>query len=202
MKIIFATHNQGKLIEMKKILSDLEVVGLKDIGITEEIIEDGATFEENALKKARYANKKTKKWTIADDSGLCIVSLGGAPGVKSARWAGVDATSNDLVNLTLKRLKDIPIEKRNAYFESAAVLISPEGTEWTFNGRINGSIAIEPRGEALPNLPYDVIFIPEGINKTFAEIPENEKNSMSHRGKAFEKLRKKLITIDKPKKIQ
>lgn len=190
-RIIFATHNQGKVKEMKDILSGLpvEVLSAEEAGISEDVVEDGKTFEENALKKARFIAEKTGDWAVADDSGLCIESLGGAPGVHSARWAG-DREIANLVEYTLEKMKDIPAEKRDAYFESAAVLCAPDGRHWSFRGTVNGMIPFEARGKNRPKLPYDVIFIPEGYGKTFAEMSDGEKNSLSHRGAAFLQLKK------------
>jgi len=190
MKIIFATQNPGKIIEMKKILDGFEVVGMEDIGVMEEVEEDRNTLEGNALKKARFVWEKTKEWVVADDTGLFIESLNGAPGVKSARWAGEGASGNDLMNLALSKLKGK--ENRNAYFESVVVLISPKGEKNIFRGRANGKIAKEPSGVPLPKLPYDVLFIPDGHNVSFAEMTREEKNQISHRGLAFQKLRKFL----------
>jgi len=192
MRIVFATQNKGKLIEMRKILSGFEVLGMEDIGIFDDIIEDGKTFEENALKKARFVAERIKDYVIADDSGICIQALGGAPGVYSARWAGEGASGEEIVNHTLKKMEGIQEGKRKAWFETAAVLITPEGEEKVFVGKVDGAIPLTPSGKALPKLPYDVIFIPDGHDKTFAEISEEEKNAMSHRGKAFRELKKYL----------
>lgn len=206
MKIIFATQNQGKIKEMKAILSDLkiDVLSAREFGITEEPIEDGKTFEENALIKARFIAQKTNEYSVADDSGLCIKALNGAPGVHTARWAGSRPASsavgeNDhdkiLVEYTLEKMKAVPSDKRQAYFESAVALVSPDGKEWTFSGQVHGSISFESRGIALPRLPYDSIFTPEGFMKTFAEMSGEEKNQISHRGSAFEKLKEQIKKI-------
>lgn len=195
-RIIFATHNQGKVKEMKDILSGLpvQVLSAEEAGIFEDVVEDGKTFEENALKKARFITEKTGDWAVADDSGLCIESLGGAPGVHSARWAG-DREIANLAEYTLEKLKDIPAEKRGAYLESSAVLCAPDGRHWSFSGTISGTIPFKERGIDRPKLPYDVIFIPKGYDKTFAEMSDSEKNSLSHRGAAFLQLKKYLEEI-------
>jgi len=197
MKIIFATHNQGKLIEMKKILAGLDVLGIEEIGIMEDVEEDGKTFEENALKKARFIFDKIdnnfnsgKYCIIADDSGLCIKALDGMPGVFSARWSG----GRNIVDFTLEKMKNIPDGQREAWFETAAALIDFNGKEMIFSGRMHGKIVFEPRGVPLPKLPYDSIFIPNGLKKTVAEISEDEKNSMSQRGQAFSALKKYIQT--------
>lgn len=197
MRIIFATQNKGKLIEMKKILSDFEVVGMEDIGINEDVLEDGKTFEENAFKKARFVSERVNEYVIADDSGICIKSLDGAPGVYSARWAGEGASSDDIVRHTLKKLESFPEGERGAWIETAAVLVMPDGKEKSFVGKIEGYVPFAPSGKALPKLPYDVIFVPKGYTKTFAEISEEEKNSISHRGRAFRELKNYLLDINK-----
>jgi len=193
MKIIFATHNPGKLKEIRAILSDLgiAVIGAEEAGVDQEPLENGATFAENALLKARFVleRAKEKAWVMADDSGLCIHALNDAPGVFSSRWAGEDADAEVLVPHTLEELKDVPAEKRTAWFETTVALISPEGQEWTFNGKVDGTIAFTPKGEPRPKLPYDTIFIPRNFSKTFAEMTDEEKNSLSHRGEAFRKLK-------------
>lgn len=165
---------------------DLEVLSAGEMGIIEEVEEDRNTFAGNAYKKASFVAGRLKEWAVSDDSGLCIDVLGGEPGVKSARWAG---PGKDLVSFTLEKMKDISEGARQAYFESAAVLVSPQGEHWTFRGRIDGIISLSPQGQPRPGLPYDAIFIPQGFNKTFAEISEEEKNSLSHRGWAFKQLR-------------
>lgn len=196
MKLVFATHNAGKIREMKNILAglDLEIVSAVDAGVLEEPVEDGATFADNALIKARYTAEKTGEWTVADDSGLCVEFLNGAPGVFSARWAGEGASGEEKANKVLRELSKAPLEKRKAYFESALVLVSPLGEHWIFSGRIHGHITTEKR-EAFsrPNLPYDVILAPDGYEKTFGEMTDEEKNALSHRGKAFRDLKDFLL---------
>lgn len=193
MKLIFATQNQGKLKEIKDILKDLniEVLSLENVGITEEIAEDGKTCIENALKKASYVAKESGHWALADDTGLCIKELKGAPGVMTARWAGAGA---DLVKFTLEKMKNIPQAKRQAYFETIAALVSPDNQSWTFEGRIDGQITQKPLGKNRVKLPYDLIFRPQGFKKTFAEMTDEEKNNISHRGKAFRKLKNFLAS--------
>lgn len=197
MQLIFATHNPGKVIEMKQILLGLpfEVMSADDAGVHEDVVEDGMTFEENALKKARFVSQQTGQWSVADDSGLSIDALDGAPGVFSARWAGEGATGEQIVAYTLKELEGVPEHRRSAWFESAAALVAPDGQEWVFTGKVEGTIPLEPRGAARPKLPYDVIFIPEGHTKTFAEMTDEEKNSLSHRGEAFRQLKALLINL-------
>lgn len=194
MKLIFATQNQGKLKEIKAILKDLtiEVLNTEQAGITEEIKEDGKTLKDNALKKAKYVAKKTKEWALADDTGIFIQALDGKPGIMSSRWAGKKATDEKIINFTLKKMKDVPFDQRQAYFQTIAALAAPDGRTWTFEGKINGQITLEPKGTPRKNLPYDLIFIPQGLTKTFAEIPVEQKNLLSHRAQAFAKLKKFL----------
>jgi len=195
MQIIFASKNKGKIHEMKEILSDFDIISSDEAGVKEDVEEDGKTFEENALKKARYVAQKTGLWSMADDSGLCIEALNNEPGIYTARWAGEGASGDDLVQHTLKKMKEIPEEKRQAFFESDVALVSLEGKEYIFKGRVNGKIAEKPSGEALPKLPYDVLFIPKGYSKTFAEMTSEEKNQISHRGLAFQKLKEFLENL-------
>lgn len=197
MKIIFATHNQGKVKEMRKILADLnmdlEVVTLDEAGIKDEIEEDGKTMEENALKKAREISQKTGEWAIGEDTGLCIEALDGKPGVKTARWGDEDGINHEhLYEYCIEQMIDVPAGKRSAYFETALALVSPQGKEWVFSGKAEGSIAEHPKGEPRQGLPYDMVFIPEGYETTFAEMSDEEKNALSHRGKAFEEFKKFL----------
>ena len=177
---------------MQAILAGLnmKIVSAEEVGIFEDVIEDGKTLEENSLKKANFIMKKSGEWAMADDTGLYIKELDGAPGVFTSRWAGENASGNELINFTLEKMKNIPAENRRAFFESAIVLVSPKGKYWTFTGTIEGKITETPRGTARPKLPYDVIFIPEGYEKTFAEMKNEEKNNISHRGLAFLKLKK------------
>ena len=194
MKLIFATNNLGKLKEMKAILQGLniDISSAKEIGLTLDVVEDGATFEENAFKKARFIAEKSKEWTIADDSGLCIKALANAPGVFSARWAGKDTSDEKLIHYTLGKMKDILGEKRRAWLETAVVLMTPDGKHWVFGGKIEGRITRTPRGKPRPKLAYDLIFIPKGHNRTFAEMSDEEKNSLSHRGLALKQLKEFL----------
>ena len=166
-----------------------------DAGVHEDVVEDGVTFAENALKKARFVSQKTGHWAVADDSGISIDALDGAPGVFSARWAGEHASGADLVQHTMDELSGVPEHRRSAWFESAAALVAPDGQEWVFTGKVEGMIPLEPRGTPRDRLPYDVIFIPEGHTRTFAEMTDDEKNNLSHRGEAFRQLKDFLANI-------
>lgn len=197
MKLIFATHNQGKVKEMRMMLADLdvEVVSQEEAGVIEEVVEDGKTFEENALKKARLVAERTAQWVVADDSGICIDALGGAPGIHSARWGGQGKSDEEVVQFTLAQMKDVAYDKRGAVFVSTLALVALDGRHWIFLGEVRGRIADEPRGTPRPHLPYDRLFLPEGHTRTFAEMSDAEKNSMSHRGRAFTQLKEFLKTL-------
>jgi XTP/dITP diphosphohydrolase len=196
-KIIFATHNNGKIIEMREMMKqiDLEIVSASEFGINEEPEENGTTLEENALIKARFACLRSGLCTFADDSGLFIDALGGEPGVRSARWAGDGKQSEEKVAYALDRLKDVPQGERSAIFRSVVAYVCPDGKEDIFDGEVLGEIVLSPRGEPRPKLPYDVLFQPLGYDRTFAQMSDEEKNMISHRGKAFEKFRKFLTAL-------
>lgn len=193
-RLVFATHNPGKLGEMRQLVDGLgiEVMSADEAGVHDDVIEDGETFEENALKKARFVASQVGEWAVADDSGVTIDALGGRPGVYTARWAGEGASDEQLVAHTLEQMKDVEEGRRGASFHCVVALVSPEGEEQTFEGVVEGSIALSPRGTPRKKLPYDVLFCPIGHNRTFAEMSDEEKNSLSHRGKAFQKLREFL----------
>ena len=198
MQFIFATHNRGKLEELRALFSETAfiIASADEVGVTEDVVEDGKTFAENALKKARFVHEhvKQKSWVVADDSGLCIRALGGAPGVLSRRWAGEGADDAERIRFTLAKIADVAYGAREAYFETTLALISPEGVERLFSARVNGTLTKEPQGNARPHLVYDVIFIPDGYDHTFAQMTMAEKNSMSHRGQAFNALRDFLLS--------
>ncbi|MFH1089327.1 MAG: RdgB/HAM1 family non-canonical purine NTP pyrophosphatase [Candidatus Uhrbacteria bacterium] len=191
MKLIFATHNPGKIKEMQELLSEtgIEVLSAEDAGVTEDPLEDGSTFEENALKKARFVCQKSGEWAVADDSGICLDALNGAPGIFTARWAG---EGNDLIDFTLAKIKDVPEENLGAHFSCCVALVSPDGQEHLFEGRADGRVIKERRGLAHPKLPYDQIFIPKDHEQTFAEMSAEEKHKLSHRGQAFARLKEFL----------
>jgi XTP/dITP diphosphohydrolase len=183
MELIFATHNNNKVKEVAKMLpSYLTMKSLSEINFNDEIEETGQTFEENAQLKAKTIFDKTGKNIFADDSGLVIEALDGAPGVYSHRYAG---TGKDEDNIA-KALKELEGKSnRKAYFISIFCLIL-NGEEHFFEGRINGTISTEILGEN--GFGYDPIFIPDGCSKTFAQMSAEEKNAISHRAKAVEKL--------------
>lgn len=189
MQLLFASSNAHKLSEVRKLLPDpVQLLGLKDAGITEEIPETGQTFEENALLKARFVFDRLKALgkempVFADDSGLEVKFLNGAPGVHSARYAGMPA--NDLNN-NLKLLNALDkITKREARFVTVIVLLINKEI-MKFEGEIPGTIAYEPRGTG--GFGYDPLFIPRGYRSTFSELGPAVKNSISHRAVAVKKL--------------
>lgn len=186
MKIVAATHNKGKIREFHQILEKLgfEVISQNDIGIDTEPEENGTTFAENALIKAGAIAQQCDYAVMADDSGLCVEALDGRPGVYSARYAGEGATDADRIKKLLSEMEGE--ENRKAKFVSAIAFIMPDGEPITVVGETHGKLAYEPVGT--DGFGYDPIFISDDLNKTFAEASGEEKNSVSHRGRALEKL--------------
>ncbi len=192
MKIIFATGNQGKLREVRAIVADLgiEVESMKDAGIDVDIVEDGKTFAENALIKARTVCKACGEVTMSDDSGLEIDALGGEPGIYSARYMGED-TSYHIKNMNLvERLEGVPDEKRTARFVCAIACVFPDGRELICRETFEGRIGYEEKGEN--GFGYDPIFYVPEKGCYSAELSPEEKNAISHRGKALRAMRAKL----------
>ena len=188
-KIVFATGNQGKLREVKKILADLnvDIVSMKEEGIQIDVDENGTTFAENAQIKATAIGAHTDAIVLADDSGLVIDALNGEPGIYSARYLGED-TSYRLKNQNLiDRLEGVPDEKRTARFVCAIAAALPDGTVLHTEGTIEGIIGYEERGEN--GFGYDPIFYVPKLGKTTAELTDDEKNAISHRGSALEKMK-------------
>ncbi|MFA6941390.1 MAG: XTP/dITP diphosphatase [Clostridiaceae bacterium] len=193
MKLIVASNNQHKISEIKKILEklDMDVVSLKDAGIDIEVEEDGKTFEENAYKKAKEVFDIVKDaYVLADDTGLMVDAINGAPGVYSARFSGEGATYEKNNAKLLDLLKDAADKDRGAKFVCVIVLIMGDSRIVKVRGEIEGRILREPRGEN--GFGYDPLFYVEELGKTFAEMSDEEKNSVSHRGRALEKLREAL----------
>jgi XTP/dITP diphosphohydrolase len=193
MKILIATNNKHKVNEIKSILNGdkFELFTLSDLNIDIEIEEDKDTLEGNALKKAEEIFKIVKIATIADDTGLFVDALDGEPGVFSSRYAGENATYDDNCLKLLKSMKDIQEGKRNAYFKTVVCFYESENKHYFFDGICKGTITTEKSGEK--GFGYDPLFIPEGFDRTYAEMSEEEKNSISHRGKAFIKAREFLL---------
>lgn len=191
-KLIFATGNQNKMREIKAILADMdvEVLSMKEAGIDIDIVEDGKTFEENALIKARAVSKAGNALALADDSGLEVDALNGEPGIYSARYMGED-TSYDIKNMNIiERLEGVPDEKRTARFVCAMAAVFPDGTEQTFVKTMEGRIGYKIAGEN--GFGYDPIFFLPEYGKTSAEISPEEKNAISHRGKALRAMEEYL----------
>ena len=187
--MIAASSNAHKIKEIQSIMSKfgVKVVSRKEAGVPEfEIEEDGETFEENSLKKDEEIMKATGKLTVADDSGLMVDYLGGAPGVYSARFAGEecdDAKNNEKL---LKHLEGLSAEDRKAKFVSVITLMFPDGNTIVARGECPGRIIETPTGEN--GFGYDPLFVPDGLSKTFEQLSDEEKNSISHRARALEKL--------------
>lgn len=187
MNIILASNNINKLKEMQNKLNkyEMNVISQKEAGFDIEVEETGNTFEENAILKATKIYEVSNMPVIADDSGLEIDFLDGAPGVYSHRFAGPNATDEDRINKVLELLKSVPEENRTARFKCAICYISQDGGKNLFEGVAEGKIGFEPKGSN--GFGYDPIFICEE-NKTFAELTGEEKNKISHRGRAIEKF--------------
>ena len=195
MKIVFATKNEGKVREVIKMLNmdKIELITMAQAGIDVDVVEDGTTFEENAMKKAVEIMKFSGMPAIADDSGLEIDYLDKQPGVHSARFLGHD-TSYDIKNKKiLEMLEGVPDEKRTARFVSAVSLALPDGRTITTRGTIEGAIGHEIKGTN--GFGYDPIFFIPEINKYSAELTTDEKNAISHRGKAIAQMREKILEI-------
>ena len=186
MKIIAATGNAGKIREIKKIFSDekVEILSMGEIGIDIEIEENGTTFEENALIKARTISKMTGEIALADDSGLCVDAMGGAPGIYSARYAGKDATDAQRIEKLLAEL--LGEENRKAKFVSVIAVVFPDGRELTAEGEVLGEIADKVYGDG--GFGYDPVFISDELGKTFGVASADEKNKISHRARALDKM--------------
>ena len=189
MNIVLATRNKKKIDEIKRIVKDMPVTiyTLDDFPGCPEVVEDGKTFEENAVKKARAVSKYTKMPALADDSGLEVYALGGAPGVFSARYSGEGADDRkDIKNYEklLKEMSSLPDDKRGARFICVIAMAFVDGRIETFSGYAEGLIGKEPKGAN--GFGYDPVFYPKGHGRTFAEMSDKEKDLLSHRGAALE----------------
>lgn len=188
-ELVIATNNQHKVEEIRRALDNkIKLISLKDLGCKEEIPEDGTTLKENAYQKAKYVWDKYKKNCFADDTGLMVEALDGAPGVYSARYAGEHCSFDDNIDLLLENMEGKT--NRNAYFATVICLIQ-DGEPVYFEGKCEGCILTERYGRG--GFGYDPIFMPKGYGESFAEISMEEKNKISHRGKATEKLIKHLL---------
>ncbi len=191
-RLLLATRNAGKLAELQRLLASavpgVEVIGLRDVPEYPEAPETGATFEENALLKAREAVRYTGLPAVADDSGLTVDALNGMPGIFSARWSGRHGDDDANTALLLGQLTDVPDERRGGAFVCAAALVLPNGREHLVEGRQTGRILRARRGTG--GFGYDPIFLGDGQDRTNAELSPEEKDAISHRGKAFRELSK------------
>jgi XTP/dITP diphosphohydrolase len=191
-EIVIATKNRGKVAEFWKIFEEMGAAGgytlltLADFPDYPDVEESGATFEENALKKARFAARTTGRIAIADDSGIEVDTLNGAPGVMSARFSGADADDQKNNEKLLGLLAGVPKEKRTARFVAVIAIVSPSGREKTVRGECRGVVTAAPRGKS--GFGYDPVFFYPPLNKTYAEMTDIEKNGISHRRRAVEAL--------------
>jgi XTP/dITP diphosphohydrolase len=185
--IVLASNNEKKVREMRSLLPErFEVVTADNANLLMPE-ETGKTFEENALLKAREAARQSGRLSVADDSGIEIDVLDGRPGVRSARFAadyGRDPSDEENNRLTLEKLSSVPDEQRTARFVSAVAVVSPNGNEVVVRGTVEGRIGTEPRG--MDGFGYDPLFVPNGLDLTMAQLSDEEKNAISHRGRAFE----------------
>ena len=190
MRVVLATQNAHKLIEMRRILDeaglDIELVGTDQFPELTDVVENGSTFAANALLKARSVCAETGLPAIADDSGLGVDALNGMPGIFSARWSGAHGDDLANLNLLLGQLTDVPDARRGAAFHCAAAVVLPDGTERVVEGTIDGTLIREPRGTN--GFGYDPIFVPVGESRTTGEMSAEEKDSISHRGRAMRAL--------------
>ncbi len=192
MRMVVASKNEGKIVEIRTILKalDLHIVSQAQAGIEIDVEEDGVTFEQNAVKKAQQIMKICKCTTLADDSGLEVDYLNGAPGVYSARYAGVGATDEQRNQKLLHALQDVPLERRTARFVCVIAVTFPNGETKIVEGKCEGIVGFEPKGKN--GFGYDPLFYVPKYHMTMAEMDNHIKNSISHRGQALRKLNQML----------
>ena len=190
MRLVLATRNAHKVDELRRILGDaglaVELVGMDAFPDVPDVAETGTTFAENALLKAHAVAVATGLPAVADDSGLCVDVLGGSPGVFSARWSGRHGDDAANLDLLLAQVSDVPDDRRGAHFACAAALALPGGVECVVEGRLTGVLVRERRGSN--GFGYDPVFVPDGESRTTAELEPEEKDAISHRGRAFRGL--------------
>lgn len=201
-KILLATRNKGKFNELSAFLSDLKVkiLSLSDLGIAEDIEENGKTYKENSQKKALFFAKKSGLPTIADDGGIEIDALGGAPGVKSRRWLGHEATDEEVIEHMKKVARELPDNNRKAFFRTVVSFALPNGKIWSVKGEVEGIIAEKPFMKLSKGYPYRSFFYLPKLKKYYfeTELTNNEMKEYNHRYKAIQKLKpiiKKYLTI-------
>jgi XTP/dITP diphosphohydrolase len=199
-RLVLATRNPAKLAELRRILEAGRVpVGVSDLGEypgMPEVAETGLTFAENALLKARAVAAFTGLPAVADDSGLCVDALNGMPGVLSARWSGKHGDDEANLWLVLGQMSDVPAGRRGAHFTCAAALVLPSGAEQVTEGVLEGSLTREPRGRN--GFGYDPIFVPDGMETTTAELAPQDKDAISHRGRAFRAIAPIIAGLSTP----
>jgi XTP/dITP diphosphohydrolase len=200
--VVLATRNAAKLRELARILgaedsggAQIRLVGLDEFPGAPDVPETGATFEENALLKARAIASYTGLPAVADDSGLCVHALSGMPGVLSARWAGGHGDDRANLELVLAQVADVPDTRLGAQFVCAAALVVPVGRETVVTGRVEGRLIRSPRGSG--GFGYDPIFLPDGFDQTTAEMTAEAKDAISHRGRAFRALTPFITAVSK-----
>jgi XTP/dITP diphosphohydrolase len=201
VRLVLATRNPGKITELRQILDGvsapdgepIELVGMDAYPDVADVVESGVTFAENALLKAHAVAQATGLASIADDSGLAVDVLGGSPGVFSARWSGRHGDDAANLKLLLAQLGDVPDEHRQAHFACAAAFARPDGKEHVQHGQLPGALIRAPRGSN--GFGYDPILVPAGDTRTCAELTADEKNAISHRGKAFRALAAELPAL-------
>lgn len=196
-RLVLATRNQHKIGELRAILTGaglaVELLGADEVPGAPEVPETGVTFAENALLKAHALARASGLPAVADDSGLCVDVLGGAPGIFSARWAGRHGDDRANLELLLAQLEEIGAPHRGAHFACAAALALPDGTERVAEGRLRGTLRHTPAGEG--GFGYDPVLQPDGDTRTCAELTPGEKNAISHRGKAFRALAPQIVEL-------
>jgi XTP/dITP diphosphohydrolase len=189
-RLVLASANAGKVVELSRILAaghvGVQLAGLEEFPGAPDVAETGVTFADNALLKARALAKFTGLPAVGDDSGICVDALNGMPGVLSARWSGAHGDDQANLRLLLGQLSDVPDERRGAHFYCAAALVLPSGREHVSEGKLRGRLIREPRGSN--GFGYDPIFVPDGHERTTAEMAAAEKDAISHRGRAFRAL--------------
>ncbi len=192
--LLLATRNEGKKMELQEMLNDIgiSVINLHDIPPLPEVVEDGKTFKENAEKKAYETAKATGYWCLADDSGLVVDALNGQPGIYSARFAGPEASDENNNHKLLDLMKGIDESKRTARFVCCMALSTPEGETLVVEDYCEGIILRQPVGEQ--GFGYDPLFMPQGYNQSMAQLSHQEKNLISHRGKALNRMKPIIIS--------
>ncbi len=200
MPLLIASHNQGKVKEYKRLIKELnlnfEVFSLKDFGIKKEAPEDGENFQEISIKKVKFYYELTKIPTLADDGGLMIDALNGEPGVKSRTWLGYRMGDEEMINVVLEKMKNVPLEKRTAKLVAVVSLVISENEIYTVETKIEGIISEKPSSKILPGYPYRSIFYLPELEKFYSELTEEEHERFNHRRKALLELYSKLEKLN------